>query len=577
MIHSYAIQTPSTMFRKFLQHCLNIIFIITIVGIPALAQTNVLPPAAQDAINKGIIAAKIPDYLLAIRYFEEARKIAPLSSEVFFNIGLAESKLPGRELRAICWFGAYLTGNPDASNKAAVKEQIDMLDVISQSNIYRFLKTMQDAAGQTSGDKQSENLNKVAELLAKANDIAGAQKTTDLIQNVSWKSSALKAIAQTQANAGDIAGALKIADLLHDSGPNQNWKSYALLSIAQAQANAGDIAGAQKIADLLHDSGPNQNLKSSALLSIAKAQAKASDISEAQKTVDLLQDSGPKEDWKSSALLSIAQAQAKAVDISGAQKTANLLQDLGPNHTWKSYAQRAIVEAQAKSGDSTGAQKTFASALMTADLIQDTIVKRFAQTAIAVAQAKSGDSTGAQKTFASALMTADLIQDTSGRRLAQTAIAEAQIKCGDIKSAQKTLLIALATADLYKDTYRKSVGYARIAILRSKTGDIMGAQKIIDLIEDAGWKSYAKAGIVQGNQVLDAPVHTTVADWLGILDDDYKSNAYPLNTEPFLDLSNYLKSINASDPQKFFEGLQGVADKIVSAQNAIKKMMKKIK
>ena len=540
MIHSYAIQTPSTMFRKFLQHCLNIIFIITIVGIPALAQTNVLPPAAQDAINKGIIAAKIPDYLLAIRYFEEARKIAPLSSEVFFNIGLAESKLPGRELRAICWFGAYLTGNPDASNKAAVKEQIDMLDVISQSNIYRFLKTMQDAAGQTSGDKQSENLNKVAELLAKANDIAGAQKTTDLIQNVSWKSSALKAIAQTQANAGDIAGA-------------------------------------QKIADLLHDSGPNQNLKSSALLSIAKAQAKASDISEAQKTVDLLQDSGPKEDWKSSALLSIAQAQAKAVDISGAQKTANLLQDLGPNHTWKSYAQRAIVEAQAKSGDSTGAQKTFASALMTADLIQDTIVKRFAQTAIAVAQAKSGDSTGAQKTFASALMTADLIQDTSGRRLAQTAIAEAQIKCGDIKSAQKTLLIALATADLYKDTYRKSVGYARIAILRSKTGDIMGAQKIIDLIEDAGWKSYAKAGIVQGNQVLDAPVHTTVADWLGILDDDYKSNAYPLNTEPFLDLSNYLKSINASDPQKFFEGLQGVADKIVSAQNAIKKMMKKIK
>ena len=46
----------------------------------ALAQTNApapLPPAAQEALNKGIIAAKVPDYPLAIRYFEEARKIAP--------------------------------------------------------------------------------------------------------------------------------------------------------------------------------------------------------------------------------------------------------------------------------------------------------------------------------------------------------------------------------------------------------------------------------------------------------------------------------------------------------------------
>jgi hypothetical protein len=35
-----------------------------------------LAPDAQQAINKGIIAANQQDYLLAIRYFEEARKIA---------------------------------------------------------------------------------------------------------------------------------------------------------------------------------------------------------------------------------------------------------------------------------------------------------------------------------------------------------------------------------------------------------------------------------------------------------------------------------------------------------------------
>ena len=67
----------------------------------ALAQTNApapLPPAAQEALNKGITAAKLPDYLLAIRYFEEARKLAPDAPIVFLNLGLAESKIPGREL-----------------------------------------------------------------------------------------------------------------------------------------------------------------------------------------------------------------------------------------------------------------------------------------------------------------------------------------------------------------------------------------------------------------------------------------------------------------------------------------------
>ena len=50
---------------------------------PLGAQTNVpaaLPPAAQEALGKGIIAAKVPDYPLAIRYFEEARKLAPAAA-----------------------------------------------------------------------------------------------------------------------------------------------------------------------------------------------------------------------------------------------------------------------------------------------------------------------------------------------------------------------------------------------------------------------------------------------------------------------------------------------------------------
>ena len=64
-------------FIKQLHVCFAVIFILT-VHTTAFCQTTFipgLPPAAQEAINKGIIAAKIPDYLLAISYFEEARKI----------------------------------------------------------------------------------------------------------------------------------------------------------------------------------------------------------------------------------------------------------------------------------------------------------------------------------------------------------------------------------------------------------------------------------------------------------------------------------------------------------------------
>ena len=88
----------------------------------------------------------MPDYPLAVHYFEAARKAAPEAPVVFLNLGIAESKMPGRELRAIAWFGAYLAAYPDAANAAAVREQIAALDVRNQSNVSRLIKTMQEAA-----------------------------------------------------------------------------------------------------------------------------------------------------------------------------------------------------------------------------------------------------------------------------------------------------------------------------------------------------------------------------------------------------------------------------------------------
>jgi tetratricopeptide (TPR) repeat protein len=192
-----------------------------------------LPPDAQEAMKKGIIAAKQQDYLLAVRYFQDARKIAPDAPEIFFNLGLAESKIPSRELRAICWLGAYLAATTNAPNAAAVKDQIDALDVKSQSNLSHLVQTMQDAANKftwpdpDSGYHEDQKTAAVAERWAGAGDMTTALKTVGLIQGDALiKNTAYWVIAEAQADAGDIEGAKKTADLIQDVDRKVQTETY---------------------------------------------------------------------------------------------------------------------------------------------------------------------------------------------------------------------------------------------------------------------------------------------------------------------------------------------------------------
>jgi hypothetical protein len=353
----------------------------------ALAQTNApapLPPAAQEALNKGIIAAKVPDYPLAIRFFEDARKIAHEAPVIFLNFGIAESKMPGRELRAIAWFGAYLAAFPDAPNAAAVKEQIAVLDVRNQSNVSRLIKTVQAAAIQRSGYKKRDGLWAVGELWAKTGDIAAALKTADLNDDQD-RSYARYAISKVQAEDGDIAGAQKTAELVRDAVQ----AVYARSAIANAQQKSGDIAGvqktlasAQKSADLIKEKG----LKDRAQQIIAEVQAKSGDIAGAQKTANLIRDALD----KSRTLLAIAISQIEAGDIAGAQstltaalRTADLIEVVRANESKlgssKSEVQQDIAYAQLRTGDIAGAQRTV-------DLIQDAYYKNGVQGSVTTAR-----------------------------------------------------------------------------------------------------------------------------------------------------------------------------------------------
>ena len=345
-----------------------------------LAQTATpatLPPAAQEALNNGILAAKLPDYLLAIRYFEEARKTAPKHPVIYLNLGLAESKISGRELRAIAWFGAYLVAYPGAPNAAAVKEQIAVLKVRNQSNISRFLKTVQDAAGQSSsfnepsrgGTTQADlYLYELTTWWLDSGDMAAAIKSANLVRDADLKGSVQGRIAIAKAEAGDIAGAQKTADLIQDA----RSRSLGLIGIAKAKIKGGDFAGAKntlasalKAVDLIETDSEFRKtglairtewLQSQHRTLIAAAQAEAGDIAGAQKTTDLIL--AQHVYFKSGAQITIAEAQLNARDIAGAEKTladAQKNAELIDDASWKTSRQKAIVESQARLGIAKGA------------------------------------------------------------------------------------------------------------------------------------------------------------------------------------------------------------------------------
>ena len=72
-------------------------------------------------MNRGLAAVQQQHYKSAYRYFLDAQKISPDASQVWFNLGLAASKIPGHEFRAIAWLKAYLLANPNVKNAEAIR------------------------------------------------------------------------------------------------------------------------------------------------------------------------------------------------------------------------------------------------------------------------------------------------------------------------------------------------------------------------------------------------------------------------------------------------------------------------
>lgn len=460
--------TPAT-----LRVLVTTLFVILVQPISAGAQTNssaLLSPAAQDSLNKGVIAAKAPDYLLAIRYFQDARKVSPGAPVLLFNLGLAESKIAGRELRAMTWFHAYLVTSPGAENAAAVNEQIKVLDVRSHLNLSRLLKTVQQAASQLRSGSVHVNpvhwaLKRVSTLWAMSGDYAAAFEIADLIQNDATKADALGSIALEQATAGDIPAAVQTANGIQDA----LGKGIALSAIAEAQAKAGDTAGAR-------------------------------------------------------------QSLGAAVQLAGTMKPSSF--ELSMMQWCMVKAQAVIAEGQAKARDSTGSAEGFAIALNVANNIQHWEYKVRSQAGVAEGQARSGNGMVARQTFASALQTVGSIREATDKSSAQAIVAEAQARAGDKAGASESFVLALQTANGIKDVFYKELELRGIGRAQARAGDFSGAQETAGGIQnDAGMRAEVlrtiakeQRGIAAGqvgldwtlvnDRLLNAPVFLDVAGYL---------------------------------------------------------------
>jgi hypothetical protein len=103
-----------------------VVVLAQVTAAPGLAAAAVAP-AARAAFQQGLAAARGGDWRAAVAQFLAAEDADVGAPEIAYNLGVAESNLPGGDLRAIAWFEAYLLADPQTPGRAAVQSQIDQL------------------------------------------------------------------------------------------------------------------------------------------------------------------------------------------------------------------------------------------------------------------------------------------------------------------------------------------------------------------------------------------------------------------------------------------------------------------
>src|ERR1700687_4005773 len=286
-------------------------------------------PESQEYFNKGLHEAHNEEWTRAARYCEEARKISPNSSEVLFNLALAESKIPGREPSSISWFHAYLSSTSNPSNAKQVQSEISQLEFRVRDEVTKLLQVASDLATQFPRANISGYDWDSRDFALYARDIRLGQAIGAPgygFSGVSWTSQnlALYAVAVTQAESGDISAAYKTFGLIgRDKQPIYRDEFYGNVAVAQAFAR-NFSAALSTLTPVFVSPRSNPDVLAFAYGKIAEEQARTGDFAGALETASRIPEDSGGAYYKLGAYAAIHSKQVIRGDYASAHRTALL-------------------------------------------------------------------------------------------------------------------------------------------------------------------------------------------------------------------------------------------------------------
>lgn len=219
-----------------------------------------LPPEFQEAIGKGMEAAKSQKWGVAIEYFTMARKIAPTAPQALFNLALAHDKVGGHELLAFAWYHAYLCAAPVADNTAAVRQRLAQLEKKVRETTNDLVKSARKASEKLPPEAGAQyGYTEIAAVLAENGDDGGAIETAEAIRaadekqynNKTIADQALErawlAIAEAQARRGDFQMAMDTAEKIKRVGSRAICESKIAVTMTKRGNESGALDCARKM------------------------------------------------------------------------------------------------------------------------------------------------------------------------------------------------------------------------------------------------------------------------------------------------------------------------------------------
>ena len=483
---------------------------------PALAFASTeaaagLPPDAREPFLRGVAAVENADYPLAAQAFRDAFTAAPDSILIFRNAGLAEARIPGRELRAMSWLGAALAAGPDAADAALVRADIAALRARAAAGFVRFTQSVAAAAPwNESPYARARAQHDWGDALVAAGDLDGARKLAGQIQEPAQKGALLLSVAEAKRKAGDLGGAREAVDAAQFTAENDPsvWERRPLLGeVAIARAHLGQTADAATLFDLVSNDvatladDAEESLKARLKLAAQRreaglADAAGDDLAKARDFARKVRDPYTRD----SGLQAVGEAQAALLDADGARRTAAALDD----PYYKGLVMAALAEAEARAGDDAAARRAADDA---PDLLRATALRRMAE-----AQMAKGRNAEALSTLSDAAALAAASANALDRTTQQAAIAGDMIRAGDQSGAR--IVLAAARKSQKKIPWNEDGGMAGPGSNQRAGKDAIAAVDQEIRRRERPWTVWTDE--VTGP--LDAPPFPDIAEWARGLD-----------------------------------------------------------